>query len=126
MTRATRPLAATLASLLVIGGAAAPAAAQRVSKITGSKLAAICGNPKGRTICDAYISGVADALAGAKHFESVAGSDAGATCIPSSVSTDTLRGTVTDFLRAHRDMMEKPAAVPVVDALHAAYACKAP
>jgi hypothetical protein len=107
--------------------AAFPAAhAQRVSKITAGKLAEICNAPKGRPLCDAYIAGVSDALAGAKHFEAAGanGSSAGATCIPSDVSTDTLRSTVHDFLAAHADMRGKPAAVPVVDALHAAYPCK--
>ena len=100
--------------------------AQRVSKITAGKLAEICGSPKGRGLCDAYIAGVSDALAGAKHFEAASsnGSDVGATCIPADVSTDTLRSTVHDFLAAHADARGKPAAVPVVDALHAAYPCK--
>ena len=110
-----------LAALLAF---AAPAHAQRVSKLTAAKLAQICGNPRGVGLCDAYIAGVADALAGAKHYEAAAGgSDAGATCIPDSVSTATLRGTVGDYLRAHADMRDKPAAVPVVNALHAAYPC---
>ncbi len=114
-----------LAALAIAVTSATAADAQRVSKITAGKLAGICGSPQGVGMCDAYIAGVADALAGAKHFEAAAssGSDAGATCIPSEVSTATLRSTVGDYLRGHPDMRGKPAAVPVLDALHVAYPC---
>lgn len=114
-----------LAILAMAVTAGTGAEAQRVSKITAGKLAGICGSPQGVGMCDAYIAGVADALAGARHFEAAAsnGADAGATCIPSEVSTATLRSTVGDYLRGHPDLRGKPAAVPVVDALHAAYPC---
>lgn len=117
----TRTLLLCTLAIATIG----TAHAQRVSKITAGKLAGICGSPQGVGMCDAYIAGVADALAGAKHFEAAAasGSDAGATCIPGEVSTATLRSTVADYLHGHPDLRGKPAAVPVVDALHAAYPC---
>ncbi len=123
MNRTLLPAALALALAVAATGTAADA--QRVSRITAGKLAGICGSPQGVQMCDAYIAGVADALAGAKHFEAAAsnGSDAGATCIPSDVSTATLRSTVADYLRGHAESRGKPAAVPVVDALHAAYPC---
>ena len=121
MTRIFPALAAVAA---IATATTTVADAQRVSRITAGKLAEICGNPRGATLCDAYIAGVADALAGAKHFEAQAsGNDGGATCIPQSVTAATLRSTVHDFFGAHADMRDKPAAVPVVDALHAAYPC---
>lgn len=117
-------LTRVLAAVAVISIAAPGAHAQRVSRITAAKLASICGNARGLELCDAYIAGVADALAGAKHFETQAsGNDGGATCIPQSVTAATLRSTVHDYFGAHPDARERPAAVPVVDALHAAYPC---
>ena len=119
MTRFFLLLAAT-----AVIGTTTGAHAQRVSRISAGKLVEICGNMRQETLCDAYIAGVADALAGAKHFETQAsGTDGGATCIPQIVTATTLRSTVRDFLNAHADMRDKPAAVPVVDALHAAYPC---
>ena len=121
MTRIFPALAAVAA---IASAATTVADAQRVSRITAGKLAQICGNPRGTTLCDAYIAGVADALAGAKHFETQAsGNDGGATCIPQSVTAATLRSTVHDYFGAHADTRDQPAAVPVVDALHAAYPC---
>ncbi len=111
-----------LASVLVATTGVADA--QRVSRITAGQLAQICGDMRQEKLCDAYIAGVADGLAGAKHFDTqAAGGDAGDTCIPQIVSTTTLRSTVRDYLNSHPDMRGKPAAVPVVDALHGAYAC---
>ena len=115
-----------LAALTLAVALCTAAHAQRVSRITAGALAQICNDMRQEKLCDAYIAGVADGLAGAKHFDSqaAAGGGAGDTCIPQITSTTTLRSTVRDYLNAHPDMRGKPAAVPVVDALHGAYPCK--
>ncbi len=109
-------------------GAALPGAAQaqRLAPIKGGKLLQLCENGRARTVCDAYVSGVADGIAGLEHMMSKEqGHDfAGATCIPVSTSAETLRTTVIDFIRAHSEDQDKPAAVPTFEALHAAFPCQ--
>ncbi len=112
-----------LAAVLLAAGTAD---AQRVSRLTGTKLLGACQNPKGKLICEGYISGVADGIAGAeKNMTPDQGhSFAGATCIPNDTTADQLHATVVDYLKAHSDDLAKPAAIPTFDALHAAYPCK--
>ncbi len=111
---------------LAVGLATRTADAQRVSRLTGAKLLGACENPKGRLICEGYISGVGDGIAGAeKNMTAEQGhSFAGATCIPNDTTADQLHSTVVDYLKAHRDVLSQPAAIPTFDALHAAYPCK--
>ena len=126
--------------------AAAPVAAhaQRLAPIKGGRLLGLCENGRTRVACDAYISGVAAGLAGGgpkirrgpgarvaggpgvEHMMSreQGKTCAGATCIPAPTSADALRSTVVDFLHAHAEDGDKPAAVPTFEALHAAYPCK--
>lgn len=116
-----------LAALAVSGLLAGPAAhAQRMSKLSGGKLAQICASSKGKEVCEGYISGVADGIAGIEHQTDRADATAfkGATCIPNDTTVAALRSTVVDYLRAHPDMAGKPAAVPTYESLHAAYPCK--
>ncbi len=102
------------------------AQAQRLAPIKGGKLLSICENARSRTLCDAYVSGVADGIAGVEHMMSREQGQgfAGATCIPQSTSAETMRSTVVDYLHGHSDAIDKPAAVPTFDALHAAFPCK--
>ena len=118
-----RIVAACLAALTL----AAPLAhAQRISRLTGEKLLEACSSAKGKLICEGYISGVADGIAGAeKHMTKEQGQAfAGATCIPDATSANQLHQTVVSYLRAHPEAGSKPAVVPTYDALHDAYPCK--
>ncbi len=118
-----RTAALALAALTL----AAPLAhAQRISRLTGEKLLEACSSAKGKLICEGYISGVADGIAGAeKHMTREQGQGfAGATCIPNETSANQLHQTVVSYLRAHADAGPKPAAVSTFDALHDAYPCK--
>ena len=115
-----------LATFLAVAAPTAVAHAQRLAPITGGKLLSLCGNARMRTACDAYVSGVGDGIAGVQHMMSdqQGRAFAGSTCIPNGTSGETLRSTVVDYLRAHSGLMDKPAAVPTFEALHAAFPCK--
>jgi hypothetical protein len=94
--------------------AALPAHAQRVSKVNGSKLMAFCSGEdiKG---CDAYLAGVADAMA-----EEPAPRRA---CIPNAVTGVQLRDVVLKLLRDAPEKRELPAARIVVHAYGKAFPC---
>lgn len=100
---------ASLACLL-----AAPAHAQRVSKVTGNSLLGLCSatDVKG---CDAYVSGVADALAEAGETR--------AACIPASVTTQQLRDVVIKALRDQPQNREMPGGRLTVHAFEKAWPC---
>lgn len=118
-----RTTAIVLAALTL----AAPLAhAQRISRLTGEKLLEACSSPKGKLICEAYISGVGDGIAGSeKNMTRAQGQDfAGATCIPNDTTANQLHQTVVSYLRAHPEAGAKPAAISTFAALHDAYPCQ--
>ena len=90
--------------------------AQRVSKVNGTKLMSLCSAGRA-TDCDAYLSGVADAIG-------AGGRDHAAACIPDAVTGVQLREVVKKFLRDHPQDAEKPAGVLVTQAFAAAFPCK--
>ena len=114
------------ASVLAIGLMTPLAHAQRVSKITGEKLLQTCSASRGKLVCEAYISGVADGIARMeKDMTRAQGqSFAGATCIPTETTITQLHSTVVSYLRAHPETQSGPAAIPAFDALHDAFPCK--
>ena len=117
-------LIAALAPLLL----SQPAHAQRLSKVTGLKLASLCDQPRTRPLCDAYIAGFSDGLAAVqKQMGDVQGrAFAGSTCIPEATTTDTLRSTIDAYIRSHGELGTSPAARPAYEALHAAFPCPKP
>ena len=119
-------LLALTASTLTAGMlAAVPAHAQRISPMTAEKFGKICTSNSGGAICDAYISGIADAGALA-HLNDKAEGDASAVsgfCVPDSASTVSIRGHVVSWLRAHRDVWDQPVGKGVFAALHDSYPC---
>ena len=120
-----RTLTVALAAITL----AAPLAhAQRISRLTGEKLLETCSNPKGKLICEGYISGVADGIAGSeKNMTRAQGQAfAGATCIPNDTTINQMHATVVSYLRAHPEDGAKPAAVSTFSALHDAFPCKTP
>ncbi len=121
-----RPTSVLLSAGLALLSTSVAAHAQRLSPIKAGKLLSLCENARSRTLCEAYVGGVADGIAGVQHMMSdqQGRAFAGSTCIPEGTGSGTLRSTVTDYLHAHTDAMDKPAAVPTFEALHAAFSCK--
>ncbi|WP_130731682.1 Rap1a/Tai family immunity protein [Komagataeibacter xylinus] len=121
-----------IARLLALGcvmAAALPvaqASAQRVSRLSGEQLGSLCTKPAGTGICDSYISGVADAGALDHLFERNAqkdDKDAAAFCITPATPTADMRGKVVNWMKAHRDGLNRPAGEVVFTALHESYPC---
>jgi hypothetical protein len=98
--------------LALVVAVSAPAMAQRVSKVNGNRLLALCKQTD-ITGCDAYVAGVADTLT-EKH----------AACIPPQVTTDQLRAVVLKTLNQHPEKRELSGAVIVLHSLTTAYPCK--
>lgn len=100
-----------LAGLIV--AAVQPAAAQRVSKIDGTRLVELC---TGRNVagCDAYVSGVADAIAELDRRKA---------CIPPAVTGAQLREVVVKFIRSRPENRQLPAGALTVRAFAAAWRC---
>jgi len=108
-------------------GVASPALAQRVSPLTAGKFLEICSRSAGTQICDAYISGIADAGALSKvsgRNEGDAGAVAGF-CIPRGVAGAEMRAKVVVWLRGHQSVLTAPVGEGVFAALHDAYPCGA-
>lgn len=116
-----------LALAAALLAAAAPAAAQRISKVDGNRLLILCGkgNPMpfspgappsaGRQECEAYISGVADMLANDTPRRA---------CIPTNVEMGQLRQVVLKALANHPEATQQPAARLVPRALAEAFPCR--
>ncbi|CAI9120840.1 Rap1a/Tai family immunity protein [Brytella acorum] len=120
MIRRFSLLAATAGMLMAM-----PAHASRISPMTAEKFGKICTSKSGGAICDAYISGIADAGALAT-LNGKAEGDAGAVsgfCVPDDASTASMREHVVSWLRAHRDVWDKPVGKGVFAALHESYPC---
>jgi hypothetical protein len=102
-------------AMAMIGWAGA-ASAQRVSTVDGNKLLGFC-TAKATVGCDAYISGVADAIAAAGPGKAMA-------CIPSAVTGAQLRGVVVKYLKNHPETRELKAGELTIKALGQAFPCK--
>ncbi|MFT9381841.1 Rap1a/Tai family immunity protein [Gluconobacter sp. P5B12] len=116
--------AALLAAGLVTV-AAAPAHAQRVSKVSGKALGNMCSASKSTALCDAYLAGVMDSEVWSKKYDSYA-DDAGAPvafCVPVSETTTQVRGKLISWLHAHNDALTQSGGKAVYRALHDAYPC---
>ncbi|MBS1041054.1 hypothetical protein JK203_09355 [Gluconobacter cerinus] len=116
--------AALLAAGLVTV-AAAPAHAQRVSKVSGKALGNMCSASKSTALCDAYLAGVMDSEVWSKKYDSYA-DDAGAPvafCVPVSETTTQVRSKLISWLHAHNDALTQSGGKAVYRALHDAYPC---
>ncbi|WP_408737050.1 Rap1a/Tai family immunity protein [Acetobacter fallax] len=107
--------------------AAADANAQRVSPMKAGNFGRICSRPAGAQVCDAYISGVADAGALGKVNNRNEGDPKASAgfCIPQTESGVAMRGKVVSWLKAHQDVLDKPVGEGVFMALHDSYPCGA-
>jgi hypothetical protein len=99
-------------------GWAGAASAQRVSLTDGNRLMGYCLS-KTPGACDAYISGVADAIALLSKGPSTA-----AACIPTSVSGGQLHDVVVKYLKAHPEKRELKAGSLTISAFSEAFPCK--
>ncbi|GAN68985.1 Rap1a/Tai family immunity protein [Acetobacter orleanensis] len=119
-----------IAPLIALGGALlAPdlAQAQRISPMQTGNFARICSRPAGATACDAYITGLADAMALSKINDRNEGDPSAPTgfCVPTSENGAAMRGKVLTWLKAHSDALSKPVGESVFKALHDSYPCSA-
>ncbi|GAN85669.1 hypothetical protein LU298_05765 [Komagataeibacter intermedius] len=115
-----------LGCVMAVALPSAHASAQRVSRLTGEQLGSLCTKPTGTGICDAYISGVADAGALDHLFERNAEKDTrdvAAFCIAPAAATADIRGKVVGWMKDHRDGLSRPAGEVVFTALHESYPC---
>jgi hypothetical protein len=102
-----------LMAVVILGGSAAQA--QRVSKVDGTRLLAMCSTkPAGE--CDAYLSGVADAIA-------AEGAEKAPACIPVAVTGVQLRDVVGKYIHNHPESREMKAGALTISALSAAFPC---
>ena len=105
-------------SVLVLAclAAAGTAQAQRESRVTGAKLLSLC-TASAAANCDAYLSGVADAVA-------AQGPEHAPFCIPDAVTGRQLREVAIKYMHDHPQEMELKAGTVVTHAYTAAFACK--
>jgi hypothetical protein len=101
-----------VAAALVL--AAAPAFAQRVTKIDGNKLLTLCSTSDVKN-CYAYLDGIGDALAEEPQPRRA--------CIPPSVTTQQLRDVLLKSLRNTPETRNLPAARLAVNAFGKAFPC---
>ena len=118
-------LAATLAASAGIGSGAE---AQRLTAMQASRFFQTCQAHAGQTVCDAYISGVAD---GVTLTESSVPKGAGGKpsvvptiCVPPS-NGNMLREQVVRWLSGHTDSLRGDVGPAVHDALLALFPCTA-
>jgi hypothetical protein len=100
-----------LIGVMILGAGAAQA--QRVSKVNGTRLLAMC-TVKAPTDCEAYVSGVSDTLAELK---------AKAACIPDAVTGRQLREVVVKYLNSNPQTRELKAGALTLKAYAAAFPC---
>ncbi|QEO18319.1 Rap1a/Tai family immunity protein [Acetobacter vaccinii] len=103
------------------------AQAQRVSPMKAGNFARICARATGHSVCDAYLSGLADGVSLSKisaRNEGDANAPAGF-CVPVQETTDAMRAKVLTWLKAHTDALNKPVGESIFTALHDSYPCSA-
>ena len=102
-----------LIGLMLTGAIAAHA--QRVSKVDGNRLLALCST-KPAAECDAYLSGVGDAI-------EAEGRDKAPACIPTSVTGVQMRDVVGKYIKNHPESRELKAGALTIKAFAAAFPC---
>jgi len=88
--------------------------------VSASDLNAACMRDTGDSAsCSVYIAGFSRGF-----YYATAGAQAGyPACMPANVSEDRARTIVTDFMKAHTEMMQQGAASVVAEALISAFPC---
>ena len=124
-----RPIFVASAAAILLS-AAAPAHAQRFTRVTGQALVQLCtGSDRVRAEqCVSYIDAVADTAGFYQRLRPQDGSKGAALpgylCIPENATGINLRDVVVRWLRAHSDANTRQASGVVMDALYAEYPCK--
>lgn len=103
------------------------AMAQRITPMQTDSFARICSRPTGHSLCDAYLSGLADGVTLSKLNSSAAGDTAATAgfCVPVSETTASIRGKVLVWLKANTDALSHPVGESLFKALHDTYPCGA-
>ncbi|MBS1063328.1 hypothetical protein JK185_09765 [Gluconobacter wancherniae] len=119
--------ALALTTLIATPALTGTAHAQRVSKLSGKALGAMCSSKNGVIGCDAYIAGIMDSAVWSKEYDIYAKDSSApvAFCVPETQSTQQVRGVIVAWLHANTDAMTQPAGKAVYRALHENYACHA-
>jgi hypothetical protein len=102
-----------LIGLMVLGAGAAQA--QRVSKVDGNRLLAMC-TVKSPGECDAYLSGVSDTIEAGGRAKAAA-------CIPTAVTGTQLRDVVIKYIHGNPQLRELKAGALTLKAYAAAFPC---
>ena len=117
----------TLCSVALIGASVSQmASAQRITPMLSGRFLQLCKKESSLQICDAYISGVADAGILSKAFAKNEGDTQAPAgfCIPPLVSGKDMRDQVVAWLLKNSDKLSQPVGASVFTALHEAYPCK--
>ncbi len=116
-----------LAVMLGTGvGLGSAAQAQRLTAMQASRFFQTCQAHAGQTVCDAYISGVADGVTLTEPTKDAAGASGAAStiCIPPS-NGNVLREQVVRWLSGHTEALRGQVGPAVHGALQALYPCPA-
>jgi hypothetical protein len=117
--------AAAVVALALCG----PAQAQRLSNLTGQKLAEMCAGRDARMVeaCTAYIDGIADSSAFYQRLRPADGSKGAALpgyiCVPGSITGIQLREAFVQWFRKHAGDARRQASGVVLRALDETYLC---
>jgi hypothetical protein len=89
--------------------------------ISASDLNAACmRDGDGSAACSAYIAGFSRGF----YYATVSARAGYPACMPANVSEDRARSIVTEFMKAHAEMMQQGAASVAAEALISAFPCK--
>ena len=123
--------AGLLAATAFLAPPAAPAQAQRVTRVNGAMLVQLCSS-RDRTAqreCSAYLDGVGDAIDFYQDLVPPDGRRNGMrlpayVCIPNSATGVDLRATVVNWIRNHPESNDRTAQYIVPRAFHDAFPCR--
>lgn len=113
------------ALVLLFGSGGGTAHAQRLTKLDGNRLLALCDtrNPASARGCEAYIDGIADSLTIASRPSNGA-HPANSACIPPDLTAPQLRESLVSWLKANAKDRNHPAAEIVQHVLRENYPCR--
>ena len=123
-----RHLIAALA-LLAAGSAAAPAHAERFSRVDGNKLVQICTSKDKGVVadCTSYLEGVSDSVSFYQKVRPADGSKGGKLpayiCVPEATTGVQMREALLAWAKANGDKLNLQASGVVIRALQDTYKC---
>ncbi len=112
---------AAVATFGMSGAAFAEAQGGRLSHLPAGALQRFCQSPQTVKVCDAYVSGVSDAIT---LVETAAGPNvARDVCIPGPTTAQQMRGVLLGYLSKHPDRLSNDVGPVTYDAFKAAFPC---